>query len=583
MEEKDYTISNIYQGGYSSLSPSYGIFTGYRAPSKGLGLATDPRTANILKDASTKLSTGAKTIEISTVSPAVLESVPEPHLKEVNRLSKLTGVDITVHGPLVEPSGMTQQGFTESNREAAERQMSLAVERSHEMNPKGNFPVTFHSSVLLPGQVPPKGNEHPEEVYIINTETGEVGKIPLKKREFPIEKEEPLTPEREIQKVNKNSWGEKISQVAYYENIGMNALRRSGVIAETTEAEEKAGKKLWDEEKYSKREVQDAAAFIDNSYRSLKDMFEIAMKKGSEIDQDKLREFRREIEPTVAHIQANEGDWRNAQLKGEIVEKGIEVMRTLSAPPKVYETLNDFTKDKTATTFANIAYNSWREFKDKAPIISVENPPIGGAFATGKELKSLIEDSRKKFVERAVKTGMSEKEARNQAEKLLGVTWDVGHINMLRKYGYEDKDIVKEAEKVAPLVKHIHLSDNFGFEHTELPMGMGNVPLKETMEKLGKKADEAKKIVEAGNWYEHFQTTPFQETLEAFGSPLYSMDMAPYWNQTEGFQQGYFSGSGQMLPPVNYEVFGAGFSQLPQELGGQMGGAGGRMSGRPME
>lgn len=82
---------------------------------------------------------------------------------------------------------------------------------------------------------------------------------------------------------------------------------------------------------------------------------------------------------------------------------------------------------------------------------------------------------------------MSENEAKKQAEKFIGATWDVGHINMLRKFGYEEKDIIKEAEAVAPYIKHVHLSDNFGFEHTELPMGMGNVPLKEIMEKLGKK------------------------------------------------------------------------------------------------
>ena len=39
-----------------------------------------------------------------------------------------------------------------------------------------------------------------------------------------------------------------------------------------------------------------------------------------------------------------------------------------------------------------------------------------------------------------------------------------------------------------------------------------------------------------------------------------------------------------MLPQTNYDLFGAGFSQLPAELGGQRpGGRGGRMSGNPME
>ena len=85
---------------------------------------------------------------------------------------------------------------------------------------------------------------------------------------------------------------------------------------------------------------------------------------------------------------------------------------------------------------------------------------------------------------------------------------------MLRRYGYTEEEIIKETEKVAPLVKHVHLSDNFGFEHTELPMGMGNVPLKEMMEKLGEKGFDAKKIIEAGAWWQHFRTPPFRKALK---------------------------------------------------------------------
>jgi hypothetical protein len=76
-----------------------------------------------------------------------------------------------------------------------------------------------------------------------------------------------------------------------------------------------------------------------------------------------------------------------------------------------------------------------------------------------------------------------------------------------------------------------------------------------------------------------------KETLEGLGSPMYSSGGGPTWNQSLGLQQGYFSGYGMMLPSNNYQTFGAGFSQLPSELGGEMarGGQGSRMSGRGME
>jgi len=284
-------------------------------------------------------------------------------------------------------------------------------------------------------------------------------------------------------------------------------------------------------------------------------------------------------------------------FKSMIEKKGIdpfaqaEAMRYLinelkreEYTPKLYEPIEKFATEKTAQTFGNAAFNSYKKFKGKSPVLVIENPPAGFGLSTGEDVKRVVEESRKKFVENAVKEGMSESQARKEAEKLIGATWDVGHINMLRKYGYSEEDIVKETEKVAPYLKQIHLSDNFGFEHTELPMGMGNVPLKEMMAKLGEKGFEAKKIIEAGHWWQHFKTPPFQETLEAAGSPLYSMKMPPYWSQAPGLYHGYFTGmEGQWLPQIHYETFGAGFARLPKELGGQAGGQGSRMSGRQME
>ena len=585
MEKKEnYTISDIYQGGYSSLSPSYGdVFTGYRASAGSLGLSTDPRTANVLQETSAKLSTGVKQIELAAVSPEIFDAIPKQHLKELNRLSKLTGVDVSVHGPVVEPSGMTKEGFTESGREAVEKQMNSVVERSHEVDPKGNVPVTFHSSAILPGQIIPEGKEEPEEMFMINSESGSIHRVPLKKREFPGEPEKPNI-QRELKAINEDQWGNSIRSLSYYADMGGETINRSGFLALAAEAEKKAEKEWSPQEKRAVSSFNTGVTFLNDSYRQLKELFELAKKYGTDQDRDILGQFSRNIKSNAVKIEKNPKDYQNVILMKEIIEKGVETFNKIKTP-KIFDRLDNFAEKKTTETFANVALNSYKKFKDKAPIISIENPPIGGAFSRGKELKEIVEKSREKFVETAVKKGlMSESEARAQAEKLLGVTWDLGHINMLRKYGYEEKDIVKESEEIAPLVKHIHLSDNFGFEHTELPMGMGNVPIKEIMEKLGEKGFEAKKIIEAGSWWQHFKTPPVSETLQAVGSPIYAMQMAPSWNQILGLQQGYFSGYGQMLPQISYETWGAGFSQLPAELGGQRPGAqGGRMSGRPME
>jgi hypothetical protein len=157
---------------------------------------------------------------------------------------------------------------------------------------------------------------------------------------------------------------------------------------------------------------------------------------------------------------------------------------------------------------------------------------------------------------------------------------------MLRRYGYDSEDILKETKKVAKLVKHVHLSDNFGFEHTELPMGMGNVPIKEIMQNLGKEGFKGKKVVEALSWWQHFSpggktNHALVPTMRAFGSPVYGMEMGPYWNQVSGTMGGYLGFPMSYLPEKHFSMYGTGFSSLPEELGGQIPGTQSRFSGTP--
>lgn len=579
----DYSVSDIYQGGDSSLSPKYGnIFSNYRVNPSTFGMTTDLRTANIIQDASTKLNAGIKHIEISAVSPEVFESIPNQHLKEMERLSKLVGATVSVHGPIVEPSGMSKEGFSETNRKAAERQMFSAVQRAHLVSPDKNIPVTFHSSANLPDQISSKGKP-PEETYIINKDTGSMHRIPLKERTFPGELTKRNIKE-EISKINEQQWTENLRQLEYRSEMGGDAIEKSMATNILAEAEKKAGKSLTKDEEEMKFLFNRGTTYLNSSYNELKELFDVAYHHVSETELGKIKKFYAEVEDDAKKIRENPKNPQNAMIIKEIIKKGVELLDKEIAAPRLYESLSEFSKEKTVETISNVALNSFKEFKDKSPMISIENPPVGGAFSRGEDLKDIVEKSREKFVKKAVEEGMGESKAREAAEKLIGVTWDVGHINMLRKYGYEKEDIIKETEKVAPFVKHIHLSDNFGLEHTELPMGMGNVPIKEIMDKLGKEGFDAKKIIEAGNWWQHFQTSPFKETLEAFGSPIYSMQMAPSWNQNLGAQQGYYGGYGAMLPQTNYASFGAGFSGLPGELGGQHQGAeGSRMSGKGME
>ncbi len=579
-KEGGYVIKNEYGGGKSSMEPPMG----YIQSAGQIGLTTDPRTANILKEVSSKLSTGVKQIELALVSPEVFDSIPKQQLEEVRRLSELTGVDVTVHAPVVDPSGFNREsGFKESQREATERLMMHAVERSMEVNPKGNSPVTFHSSGSLPDEIKKPDEKEPAEVYVVNAENGSIaGLLPIKGGFFPGDEE--MTAQKELAKHNERAWRQKKAQISDYAGMAEESLAHVGMIKAIAEAKKKNEEDLSPKEKRALYAFSRGKNFLDNSYMLVKDLFENAAERATPETLKVLNEFKSRIAPKIERINSKQDSDESIKLMREVIDDGIETMTKFPAP-EVFIPMKKYAFDKTTDTFANVALKAYMKYKEKAPIISIENPPAGGAFSTGEDLKNVVEVSRQKFVDKAVEEGMSESEAKKQAERLLGVTWDVGHINMIRKYGYDDNDVIAHSEKVAPFVKHIHLSDNFGFEHTELPMGMGNVPTGEIMKKLGEKGFEARKVIEAAQWWQHFQTPPVQETLEAFGSPLYSMHMGPYWSQAGEFQQGYYSGVGAIYPSKHYETFGAGFSQLPMELGGQFGGGGqgGRMGGGGME
>lgn len=590
MKKGDYTVSNIYQGGYSSLSPSYGdIFTGYRVSARDLGAPTKPDTANQIQQVNQLLNQGIIPIEVGALQPEVFDQIPKQHFKEINRMAKLTGAKISVHAPMIEPSGLGEQGWSETNRELAERQLNDIIEKSIEMDDKGGMPITIHSAGI-PGteyKMTPEGKKI-ERLMIINQETGKPAPIEEERKHLPGLSAEELrkgrirSPKEELQIINESTWDNELSQVTYYKEgadriISENIMQiPENILKETFENVEKR-KALDPIQQQAYGHLKNASAYLKNTEQHLTGLFHKAYKFGTDEEKRFLEktseEFKNELE-------------KDKTLPGQ--SKAIQglMINLEKVTPNLYVPIEDFAVKHSSQTFANVAFNAFDKFKDKAPKISIENMFPGMAFSSGEEMNKLIMESKKKFVEKAVSKGYSDSEAREQADKMIGMTLDVGHLNIAKKKGFEDKDLLKEVEQIAKHVKHVHLTDNFGYSDSHLPPGMGNVPFKEILEKLEKAGTlkDARKIVEAGGFVQHFGQSPYPASLEAMGSPIYSMQMGPYWNQALGLQQGYFSGYGMMLPQGNYETFGSGFSQLPSELGGQKQGAqGSRMSGKPME
>jgi len=610
-KEGGYTIENIYQGGYSTLDPNKAYsntFTGYRTNVGSLGLTTNPQTANQLKEVSDKLSSGLKNVEIELISTEVMDSIPIQHLKEINQLNKLAGGEVSVHGPVIDTIGMTREGFSELNRQLAERKITETLLRSHELNPNGNITVNFHSAEGIPGSewkslgdIEGKKPREAKKILAVERESGRMTALEEDKRFLPgkdLSEPEKYSPEENLRIANYNAWADSLTPIEFNRESAERILSDvHPILGDLYNKIEKSratntplNYELSQDEADMMKKIYSANEYLNEAEKKAKSNFSRAYELAKRDNDKQTMEILNEVSKQYAQTLKLDKDGNptqysnNPKVRSQAIyelKQGLEMVR-----PKLIMPIEEFAVEKSSQTFGNAAFNVFNKFKDvnKTPITLIENPPAGFGLSTGEDLKKLVVESRKQFVDRAVKEkNMNPKEAEKIAEKLIGATWDVGHINMLRKEGFKDEDIIRESEKVAPFVKHVHLSDNFGFEHTELPMGMGNVPMKEIMAKLGEKGFEGKKIIEAGTWWQQFKTSPIKEALEGLGSPMYMTGPGPYWNQSLGLQQNYFSGYGMMLPTNNYQTFGAGFSQLPQELGGEVQRGGGRFSQRGME
>jgi len=614
---------SIYPGvQYTSASPSY-----YTPPSpyqtsiENLGISMDPRTANQLGALNTAINPGVKTIEVQGISAQTMESIPEQHLDEMRRLAELTGVDTTLHGPLLNASGVEQQGgFTEENRLGVEKQMESAVLRAHKLDPKGNIPVTFHSSADLPEFRPHiirkdkqgKSERVEEGVFIIDEETGQIQPIRNEKRFLPEEGKfsgEVLEfdSNREIEKINKDNWLGRLTRLNQSVQFGENELdnlagRRLGSNAEInykdfSEIQKIDTSKLEPEEQKKIKAIQAGIdyghSYLKESYRQMRDLFDKAWsttnREGNKEEQESLRRDKETLKKFADYASGKikqdfENDPNQIEKLKEVVDNGLRALSSIQSTPKNFKPLNEFAVEKSAQTFANVAESAYNKFGSTAPIVSIENPPGGGALSTGEDLKNLIIASRKQLTENLSKKGMSKSEASKVAERMIGATWDVGHINMMRKKGYSEKDVIEETKKIAPYVKHVHLSDNFGLDHTELPMGMGNVPLKPMIDEIKKAGFKGKEIIEAGNWWQFFAEqgggNPFLPSIEAFDSPIYGMSQGPGWANT-GVYGAYYSGHGPVNTPIHHQTYGSGFQNLPVELGGEIAGDRGRFAGSP--
>jgi len=599
----------FYKGGYSSLNSSYGNYIGYRLESGKISAPTSIQTANQLNEVITRIREGVRNVEIQAIQPEVFEQIPKQHFKEINALARLTGVKTSVHAPMIDPAGFGERGYEgEPARISAERRLMSVVEKSHELDPEGNIPIVIHSTAGIPGteysaditkKPGEEGRFREEKLIAINRDTGEM--VPLKReKRYPYHKiGEGITdyeriPSEEITTINVSDWDDKLTNLEVYKKHASEVMGDAALVLKDDlhkPLTNETMKSFSPDEQIRVQKLGDAEIFLNNVQLSFNTMFEKAYKFGTDEQKKELTKLAKDLvqkekETYILDPKTREVINRKIGtplLKMRLLDESIKELANITAhkAPQLYEPVEKFAIDKAALTFGNVAFDSFSKFRQNAPIIAIENLYQGMAFSRPEQMQELVEKAKDVFVRNAVAKGYSENEAKKQANKLIGVTWDVGHLNMMRKAGFTEEDIVGETKKIAKLVKHVHLTDNFGYSDSHLPPGMGNVPTKRILEELEKAGalKNAKAVIEAGGFVQHFKTSPHPMVLSAFGSSIYQAGTAPYWNQTFQMMGNYFGSPMAQMPERYFSAYGSSFSTLPMELGGQIPGSQSRFSG----
>ncbi len=632
-------MADIFKKEYAGSMDSKYYFTADKTPAGKIGATASPQTPNQIGELTSRLNQGLKAVEIGAMNQRLLDQVPLEHFNEIRRLNKLTGAEATLHAPIqdLDLAGFTQQGWNEYERKESVEKLKSVIDRAHQMDINGNIPITVHAGgfpaqkwqkeglyeggEIQEGQKPLQDQR--SEMVIVNQDTGQMQSVRYKEKDYISGRKVAWTPEYSMDNLNRTSWDEEKLRIMQWKK-DMNEVqdRFDALHRQKLELLKSAeGKKLLTENEKKELAALSAEEERMHNYRGelythirslTEDMYSRYKKFGTEESEaeqkqhkqlfeqviKKMDEDEKKAEKIRESLSKNNERYRKAKTESEaeeIINERRNLMRMHSEivydkseivaraiedlpPPNTWVPVDDFAKEKVSSSVTEAALYAYKKYGEKAPIISVENVYPEFALSRADSLKETIELAKKNFAkELQEKQKLSKNKAEEIANKIIGVTWDVGHIYMLKKHGYTDEDIKKEAEKIGKHVTHIHLTDNFGFEDSHLPPGEGSVNMKEQLGEIEKsltkeQKERMKAIVEAGEFVANFKETPHLYALSHLGSPLYSEDLGPTWENIWETHGNYMGGFGEIMPQKYFDLYGApGFAQLPRELGGSAG------------
>ncbi len=553
--------------------------------------------------------------------------------------------------------------WSEDQRKGTEEQLYSILERTFDLSKGENIPVVFHAGHMQSQefqkglevtQYDEKGRgkvTKPElgfrSVVAVNQDNGDLAKLEYEKK-YHLGEEKPVIwdPMKRLHNLNETFWDDEKLKLLQRQKELQELRDKFEMKLKQNEAIENSNLKL--DPAYSQifeknqidisllqGHIQDIHQKLASEYQDIYHRFvKFTPEKTIEENKKALEEMNKnykeandkytetyknliklskEMEKTASPEEKKVIEEQLNKRQLELFEIPLDQSKAIlshMAPlpaPQLWRWTGEFAIEKTAETVSNalarLYINHKKEGKaDQLPFIALENFFVNTPMSTAKDLKKVVELSKEKLAEKLAESKdmkVSENEAKKIAEKLIGATWDVGHINNLRKAGLEGKELqeklIKETKEIAGVVKHVHITDNFGFNDSHLPPGMGNVPIREIMEELEKKWSEMRKrkelgqepraIIEAGGFVAEIGQNPQLAVLEYFGSPLYKISPSPYfWGpaaQSIAHTYTPYLETFIEFPQQHFNLYGSSFTTLPKSVGGQVGEGSSRFAGTP--
>jgi len=524
------------------------------------------------------------------------ESVSAPEREAIKQLAKINEVTLSTHAtPNVALSGITEQGFSEEKKEQAIFEIKKAIDFAADT--AGGGPVVLHAQEFprpIFEQYKKEGfmayptEEEKSPAQLVDITTGRV--IPLR-RDTRVavpkggwdnpERNEDGTVDFEVSPLNdlyqaSIKRGEKKDFAEFYTDylrkdleLNKGEEKRWAIDAKDLENQSKEIKNIIESiEKQAVNHPEEARY----SAIQLAEGNRLAPRQG---DPD----YKNFLENPLEYIKKAE---KKAHERAQSVYQISQSYGSRYAESKDQfeniKPIEEYGVKQSADAIARAAMHGYDVEKsrnlDRPIIIVPENwtPEVYGSHP--KELKKLVQESRKAMANELVeKRHMQRAEANKIAQEHIKATFDIGHLNMWRKYFQgTDKEFKSWVDKQVQdlfknkIIGHVHLTDNFGYHDEHLTPGEGTAPIKEFLQRLETEGYKGTIVAEPGRQPEG---KLFQAMTGAWGLSNYSMyrvdGMGRSWSDIEGSYFGRTEGPrfvvGDFAPSKDWTLW----SEVPLE------------------